>query len=79
MEAVQYIQKTLHSPALLKFHNRLAKSQEKWQSLEVLSSYLDPSNPNIGYVEFIAKYKKDKQIGCIHELSEFHCINGRWY
>ncbi len=76
---MDYILKTMRAPALLKFDKRIdPKYPQEWLGLEVITAYND-LDPNIGYVEFIAKYKQNNKVNMIHELSKFHREDGRWY
>jgi SEC-C motif domain protein len=84
-----YIQKTMRAPALLKFNKKKAKKDPvQWLGLTVIQSTNgpnalnnpnDPNNPNIAFVEFKANYKQQGLEGIIHEKSEFHFIENRWY
>lgn len=75
-----YIKKTMRPPALLNFdRKKILKGKEHWMGLEVLSTSLDANNPKVGYVEFIAKYTLEGKEGIIHERSEFHQEEDRWY
>jgi SEC-C motif-containing protein len=77
---IQYIQKTMRGLALSNFNKREAKKKVEWIGLEVMNASIDSDNPEIGFVEFKVKYKLGKQeVGVIHEKSEFHRIEGRWY
>lgn len=79
-----YIKKTMRPPASLKFNvketmKRTKKEPTQWLGLEILQASLDPKNPNIAYVEFQAHYREKGVDHCIHENSEFHLIEGKWY
>jgi SEC-C motif-containing protein len=76
----EYIRKTMKPPALLKFNKKeFLKRNEQWLGLKVLQAYMHPENLQIGFVEFIASYKDAGNFACIHELSEFHFEQGKWY
>ena len=47
-----------------------------WLGLEVVESI---QQGDIGYVEFIARYRLHHQDHQLHERSEFHRINQKWY
>ena len=47
-----------------------------WLKLEVLNSSV---KNNKGYVEFIAYFSEHGKNLTLHEASEFHLIDGRWY
>ena len=79
-----YIKATMRGPALAAFDQKIAKmghknSGPKWLGLKVIKAYLDPKNSKIGYVEFVARYLEKGIEVRLHELSEFHEDNGRWY
>lgn len=74
---MDYIQKTMMGPALLQFNSKTAAEPVEWLGLEVLNAYNDSTH--VGYVEFIAKYKLKNKEYAIHELSEFHYENDRWF
>lgn len=76
---IAYIRKTMRGEALLNFDKRAAKEKVGWISLEILSTSKSSDNHQIGYVEFIAKYKKNLNLFSIHEISTFHLINDKWY
>lgn len=77
---MEYIRETMREPALLNFNEKGRDRRSlKWLGLEVVKTYLDPIKKNIGYVEFIANYKINNINQKIHELSEFHLVNDRWY
>ena len=48
----------------------------EWLGLEVIHSNIEKDK---GYVEFIARFNEHDKKNCIHEISEFHQINGQWY
>ncbi|QMT60627.1 MULTISPECIES: YchJ family protein [unclassified Legionella] len=80
MGKIDYIKKTMKGKALVGFNELQAEQWAKsvtWVSLEVLNSNIP--DPNIGYVEFAARYSEDNTIKIIHELSEFHKENDRWF
>jgi SEC-C motif domain protein len=79
-----YIKKTMRLPALAQFNKKEAVRRARdettqWLGLEVLASSIESDNPNIGYVEFKAKYRSKGVEGLIHENSIFHFIDGKWY
>ncbi|HXH54244.1 MAG TPA: YchJ family metal-binding protein [Gammaproteobacteria bacterium] len=74
-----YIEATMREPALIKFHQQKnTKRTHEWLGLQVIAAY-DDLDPNVGYVEFIAKYKHNNRADQIHERSKFHRKEGRWY
>jgi len=50
-----------------------------WLDLQILQAPLVTDNDTIASVEFIARYRFQEKIEHIHEISEFHRENGRWY
>lgn len=75
-----YIRKTMKEPALKLFNKKnILNGKEQWQGLKVIQTGLSANHPNIGFVEFIATFLLDGQIHQIHENSEFHLIDNKWY
>lgn len=75
-----YIQKTMCGPALLGFNADEAQqwaNESQWLGLEVINSAHESVTK--GHVEFIALYRLNQKDCKIHERSEFHYINDRWY
>lgn len=82
MAKVAYIKKTMRGKPLLGFNESEAEHWTKsiqWLKLEVVKSYLDSADSQIGFVEFIAKYLQKDVVHALHELSEFHLSDGHWY
>jgi SEC-C motif-containing protein len=74
-----YIEATMRGSALIKFNQgKNTKRTHEWLGLQVINAY-DDLDPNVGYVEFIAKYKHNNKVHQIHERSKFHREEGRWY
>lgn len=83
VENLDYIKKTMRGPALIQFveQRALDKTSNKpveWLGLQVVKAYYG-SNPHVGYVEFIAKYKENNSMRTMHELSKFYYEEGQWY
>lgn len=77
---MDYIKKTMRPPASLAHSAKRSHNKHvKWLGLNVLNSTIHPEDPSIGFVEFKAKYIEKNLPGVIHENSEFHFINGRWF
>lgn len=75
-----YIAKTMQGPALAGFDPQSAlewAKQIKWLRLQVLNASIPIGNK--AYVEFIAHYLFQGRRQSLHEISEFHCIEGHWY
>jgi SEC-C motif-containing protein len=76
---INYIVATMKSPASDDYDaddaRRWARSLH-WLGLQVLHTSTENTT---GYVEFIATYLEHHIKEQIHELSEFHLIDGRWY
>lgn len=76
---IQYIVQTMKEPAATGFDPLAAEQWAKqviWQSLNVLSA---SQTGDKGFVEFIVHYQDNHQSHVMHEISEFHFENGRWY
>ena len=76
---IEYILKTMKAPAANHFEAQSAKKWSttiKWMGLEVLKASL---NNTKGFVEFIAHFNEQGKNTYIHEISEFHQINGVWF
>ncbi len=79
---IDYVAKTMKGQAAKDFDRPDTKrwmEQSQWLSLEILDSGVDKKNPSIGFVDFIAKYIEGKKARTMHEISQFHLENGRWY
>lgn len=76
---IDYIAETMSGPALTGFDPRRAAEwakQIKWLRLQVVKT---SAEGNKAYVEFIAHYLFQGRREKLHEVSEFHCIDQRWY
>jgi SEC-C motif-containing protein len=79
---IDYIEKTMKGPALENFKVSDAKAwaqSVKWSSLKVIKTSKHESDPNIGYVNFCAKYKAQGRMHKLEEHSEFHREQGCWF
>ncbi|KTD35776.1 putative SEC-C motif domain protein [Legionella nautarum] len=79
---IDYIKKTMHGKPLEGFNaNEVARwaQQVTWTGLEVVKTYMDESNEDRGYVEFIASYREQGKDQSIHELSQFQRHEGQWF
>ena len=77
---MEYIAKTMCGRASNGFDIKDALSmanKTQWLRLELINSKL--INKNIGFVEFKAYYAVDGNNYILHEVSEFHYINGKWF
>lgn len=77
---IDYIANTMKDAASRGFNPASARewaSTVTWLSLQVLNA--SPVTNNKGFVEFIARYRLQNQEHTLHEISEFHLKNGRWY
>ena len=77
---IDYIVQTMKGPALENFDAAEARAwarEVNWIKLNVLKSPT-PAN-NKGFVEFAAHYLQHNQECILHEFSEFHLENGKWY
>lgn len=74
-----YISNTMKSPAADHFDAAGAREwsqRVEWLKLEIIESSVKDDK---GFVEFIAHMSMDKKRQVLHELSEFHLINGQWF
>ena len=79
---VDYITQTMKGKAAVGFDADGAKAwaqQSQWLGLKVLRTRWSAANKDIGYVEFKARLRYEGKVQTIHELSEFHRENGRWF
>jgi SEC-C motif-containing protein len=77
---INYIKKTMMGKPLMDFNEVEAQNwaeNSQWLGLDVLE--FTQENLNLGYVEFIATLIERNQLKTIHERSEFHQHNGRWF
>lgn len=77
---IPYIQATMAGKASTGYDPVSAKTWAKnviWIRLQVLNT--GQSFPTQGYVEFIASFVEGKTLYHMHEISEFHLIDGRWF
>lgn len=76
---MDYIARTMKSPAKDRFDANSAEEWAKrieWLRLEVKTSSIQDKK---GFVEFIAYFKEKEKIHTLHEISEFHLDDGKWY
>lgn len=79
---IDYITATMKGKVSVDFDPPSAKQwaeQVLWQGLQVINAPLTKENACVGFVEFIARYQLQGRDEFIHEVSEFHQENGRWY
>lgn len=79
---IDYIQKTMQGKPLEGFNaTEVADWTQKitWTGLEVVKTYMDEKNEDLGYVEFIASYQEHGKVQTIHELSQFQRQEGKWF
>ncbi len=77
---IEYIAKTMCDKALKGFNLKSVKlwaRHIKWLKLEVLDQWL--ISESIGFVEFKAYYLEENISYILHEKSEFHNKNNRWF
>ena len=76
---MDYIAKTMKSPAADKFNIEDAKKRAKkikWVELKVVNTTHTIFH---GTVEFYASYTDGKKTQVLHEISDFVCENGTWF
>jgi SEC-C motif domain protein len=79
---IDYIQRTMRGQALINFNPEEARQwamRVQWLGLKIISAPMVTAATHIGFVEFIAIFMQDNQRHIIHERSEFHRLDGRWY
>jgi SEC-C motif-containing protein len=76
---MDYLIATMKTPAADGFE-RVSTAQwastNTWLGLEVTSSSVQQ---NKGYVEFVARFRREGQDDFIHEKSEFSKVDGKWF
>ena len=78
---IDYIEKTMQGKAAHQFNAKDAKKHAaavKWMGLNVMARKNGKAK-NQGFVEFAARFEEEGKIQFIHETSEFHLIDERWY
>ena len=76
---MDYIQQTMLSPAADNFNLEEAIESTKktrFTRLKVMKTWFENEN---GFVEFKAKYFVEKKCFVLHEKSEFHKVDGKWF
>lgn len=79
---IDYIMATMKDAALKEFDKISAKKWAEsvtWVKLKVLRAYINPTFPTIGFVEFKAYYRLQKQMHVMNEFSAFKKIEGQWF
>lgn len=79
---VAYLQRSMRGKASLHFQPESTRewaNAVNWLGLTILQDYAHPQDPTIAYVEFIARFMHKDCVQAIHELSEFHNIDDKWY
>jgi len=74
-----YLTDTMKDPAAKRFDLDSARDwadKVEWIRLEVISTKAEPTK---GYVEFLAYFYENNKRHAMHELSEFHLEDGKWY
>ena len=77
---IEYIAKTMCGRASQGFNIQdtlLWAKQILWLKLEVLDSRIE--EPNKGFVEFRAYFSQNNKNYVLHEISEFHRKNNKWF
>ncbi|CAN5360010.1 YchJ family protein [soil metagenome] len=79
---VEYIKETMQGEPTVNFDAEQVRAwakQVEWLGLRVFGSRISLQDKNVGYVEFRASYRLAGKKQHIHEISEFHREEGRWY
>lgn len=82
MADIDYLIATMRNKATENFDPISTKKwaeRVKWIDLKIIETRQGQTDDTIGWVEFKARYKESGKMHCIHELSEFHKIEGNWY
>ncbi|CDZ77073.1 hypothetical protein BN59_01352 [Legionella massiliensis] len=82
MANTDYIKKTMCGKSMEGFDESEVEAwakQVNWVGLQVVKSYMDETDENIGYVEFIASFHEKGKKQAMHELSKFQRIDGQWF
>lgn len=77
---INYIKRTMSGNALIDFNPGEVKRwarQVKWLGLRVVQAY--NVSENKGFVEFVAHFQDGECLQSIHEVSEFHRVEGIWF
>lgn len=77
---IDYIKKTMQGKALSGFDQSNAQvwaESVKWLGLKVINTRSE--SPDCGFVEFIVRFMENGKQHSMHEISEFHRIDKRWY
>ncbi len=77
---IDYIIRTMKGKPLLDFDALEVETWSKsvqWVGLEIVR--VKDISPKLGYVEFIAHFLEKGKSQTIHEISEFHLIDGHWF
>jgi SEC-C motif-containing protein len=77
---IEYIKNTMLGKALLGFNEAEAlkwAQSVNWLGLEIIQA--EPTSTEVGFVEFIARFMDHEQVKSIHERSEFHKKEHRWF
>lgn len=75
---LSYIENTMCGVALEEYNKHSSTDNVehvKWLKLEIITSNVEEST---AIVEFKAFYRANKRKYCLHEVSEFQFINGKW-
>jgi SEC-C motif-containing protein len=84
---IDYIEKTMQGPASVEFNFEETQkwaNSVTWLGLEIIDPRATSHGSSAGsdviaYVEFKAKFREKGKLQTLHELSEFHFIDGRWF
>ncbi len=77
---VSYIKRTMRGKALTGFNAGEAKRWARrviWTGLRVINAFKEHADK--GFVEFIARFQDGDHLQSIHEISEFHRVQGVWF
>lgn len=82
MADVDYLATTMQGAPLEHFDAKQTQAWAKhasWLELRIINAPPVNDTDTVGFVEFIAHYRFQGKVANIHEISEFHRIENRWY
>lgn len=77
-----FLHTTSTGPALENYDEDIARQwaeNSDWLGLKVIRTSKSPTDPNVEFVEFIARFMDGEREKSAHEISEFRKVDGKWY
>ncbi|MDR1760290.1 MAG: YchJ family protein [Fibrobacter sp.] len=81
MQEISWLKDSLEKSQRKDFDEKSVEDWSKnseWMGIEIKQTKTEEEK-NIGWVEFIARFKQGNVTRNHHELAEFHRINGEWF